>query len=148
MQNIPAFSLPASDGKTYTEKDLSQGLVVLYLYPKDMTSGCTTESRDFQSLLPEFEALGARVFGLSKDSIMSHEKFCTKESLTFPLLSDPECSLIEALGAWVEKSMYGKKYMGIERSTFVFRDGKMMHEVRKVKVPGHAQAMLEVCGEL
>jgi len=140
---LPSFSLPASDKKTYTEADFASGVFVLYLYPKDMTPGCTLEANDFQSLLPEFEKLGAQALGMSKDSIERHEKFCTKESLTFPLITDAEMTLIEPLGAWVEKSMYGKKYMGIDRSTFIIKDGEVVHEWRKVKAKGHASAVLD-----
>ncbi len=139
----PSFSLPASDGKTYTDKDFASGKFVLYLYPKDMTSGCTIEAQDFRDMKAGFEKLGYQVFGLSKDSLKSHEKFCMKENLNFPLLSDEKCELIAALGAWVEKSMYGKKYMGIERSTFVIENGEIVKEWRKVKARGHAVEVLD-----
>lgn len=142
---LPSFSLPASDGKTYTDADLSNGKYILYLYPKDMTSGCTLESQNFRDLKDKFAALGFQILGLSKDSMKSHDKFCEKESLNFPLLSDEDCTLIEGLGAWVEKSMYGKKYMGIERSTFVVVDGEVVQKWRKVKVPGHTEAVLAYC---
>ncbi len=142
---LPNFSLPASNGKTYTQEDFKNKKIILYLYPKDMTSGCTLESKIFQSLKTEFEKLDFSIFGLSKDSIKSHEKFCTKEALTFPLLSDEECKLIEALGSWVEKSMYGRTYMGIDRSTFIIVDGTIEKEWRKVKAKGHAEVVLEFC---
>ncbi len=140
---LPAFSLAANDGKVYTDADIAAGITVLYAYPKDMTPGCTTESQDFRDQMPAFEKLGARVIGLSKDSIASHQKFCEKESLPFILLSDPEKTFLEALGTWKEKSMYGKKMMGVERSTFVIHNGEIVREWRKVKVPGHVQEVLE-----
>ncbi|MCF7906057.1 peroxiredoxin [Candidatus Gracilibacteria bacterium] len=145
---FPPFSLPASDGATYTEKNFSKGVYVLYLYPKDLTSGCTIEAQNFRDLKKDFEKIGVQVFGLSKDPIRSHEKFCTQESLNFPLLSDENTELIQALGAWQEKSMYGRKYMGIDRSTFVIQDGAIVREWRKVSVTGHAQEVLEFCQTL
>lgn len=148
LMKFPTFSLPASDGKTYTEKDFSSGLTVLYIYPKDMTSGCTIESQNFRDTKPDFEKLGAQVLGLSKDSLKSHDKFCQKESLNFPLISDEEMSLMQDLGCWVEKSMYGRKYMGAERSTFVIQDGEIIREWRKVKVPGHVDEVLDFCKSL
>ena len=142
MKKFPSFSLPASDGKTYTEADFSTGITVVYVYPKDMTSGCTLEAHDFQNALPEFQKLGARVLGLSKDSLSSHQKFCTKDALTFPLLSDEDTKLLQALDAWKEKSMYGRKYFGAERSTFLIVDGEIVQEWRKVSVPGHVDEVL------
>lgn len=140
---IPAFSLPANNGKTYSNADLSEGIVVLYVYPKDMTPGCAMESKDFRDLSAQFQELGVQIFGLSKDSVTSHEKFVAKECLPFPLLSDEELVLLQGLGSWKEKSMYGKTFLGIERSTFVFQDGEMIKEWRKVKVKGHAQEVLD-----
>ncbi len=140
---LPAFSLQANDGKTYSEKDFASGIFVLYVYPRDMTPGCTLESQNFRDQLPQFEAANAQVFGLSKDSVASHQKFCEKESLPFLLLADPEKSLLEALGVWKEKNMYGKTVMGVERSTFVIHNGAIVKEWRGVKVPGHVQAVLE-----
>jgi peroxiredoxin Q/BCP len=142
---FPAFSLPASDGKNYSEADFKSGKFVLYVYPKDMTSGCTRESQDFRDAASDFEKLGFRILGLSKDSIKSHEKFCQKESLNFPLLSDEKFELLNALGAWVEKSMYGRTYFGADRSTFVIVDGKIIREWRKVKVPEHVTEVLDFC---
>lgn len=108
-----------------------------------MTSGCTIEAQDFRDLQGEFEKLGVKVFGLSKDSLKSHDKFCEKESLNFPLLSDEDCDLIKKLGAWVEKSMYGRKYFGVDRSTFVIKDGEIIQQWRRVKARGHAEIVLE-----
>lgn len=140
---FPSFSLPATDEKTYTNTDLASGRYVIFVYPKDMTSGCTIEANEFQNLLPEFEKHNTHIFGLSKDPMKSHHKFCEKESLTYPLLSDEETTLLQALDVWKEKSMYGRKYMGAERSTFVIQDGVIIKEWRKVKAPGHAQEVLD-----
>lgn len=145
---LPVFSLPASDGKTYSEKDFSNGIFVLYLYPKDMTPGCTIESKDFRDAYQDFQNLSVPVFGLSKDSLSSHEKFIQRDCLPFPLLADEEMKLISALDAWKEKSMYGKKYMGTERSTFVIHNGEIVKEWRKVKIPGHIQEVLAFVKEL
>lgn len=142
---FPKFSLLASDGKNYSESDFKSGKFVLYVYPKDMTSGCTREAHDFRDRADDFQKLGFQVFGLSKDSLQSHEKFCQKESLNFPLLSDEKLELLTALGSWIEKSMYGRKYFGADRSTFVIVDGKIVHEWRKVKVPEHVREVLDFC---
>lgn len=139
---IPDFSLPASNGKTYNASDFARGITILYLYPKDMTSGCTLEAHDFQEAIPKFKDMGIQVVGLSKDPLKSHAKFCEKEGLNFPLISDEYHDLIDALDAWKEKSMYGKKYWGTERSTFVIQDGKIIKEWRNVKVPGHVEEVL------
>ena len=140
---LPIFSLSASDGHIYTKSDFEKGTFVLYVYPKDMTSGCTVEANDFNDMLSEFEAKGVKVFGLSKDSLKSHEKFCLRDGLKFVLLSDEPTDFLQALGCWKEKSMYGKKYWGAERSTFVIRDGKIIKTWRNVKVPGHAAEVLD-----
>jgi len=142
---LPNFSLPASDNNTYTDKDWQDKKIILYLYPKDSTPGCTIEANEFETLKSDFEAAGFSVFGLSKDSLKKHENFCTKQNLTFPLLSDEAGELIEALGAWVKKSMYGKTYMGIDRSTFVIVDGEIVETWRQVKSKGHAAAVLAFC---
>lgn len=146
--NLPAFSLPASDDNTYTDKDWQDKKIVLYLYPKDSTPGCTIEANEFETLKADFEATGFSVFGLSKDSLKRHENFCTKQNLTFPLLSDEAGNFIEALGAWIEKSMYGKTYRGIDRSTFVIVNGEIVKTWRKVKAKGHAATVLEFCESL
>jgi len=118
---------------------------VLYFYPKDDTSGCTTQACGFRDEIAEFDASGTRVIGVSPDSITSHVKFRDKHGLPFTLLSDPEHVLAEAYGVWVEKSMYGRTYMGIERSTFVIDpDGTLEHALYKVKTAGHAHSILEL----
>jgi peroxiredoxin Q/BCP len=123
--------------------------VVLYFYPKDDTSGCTAEACAFRDALPDFSKINAAVIGISRDSVASHDKFKTKYSLPFPLVSDEDGKVCKAYGTWVEKSMYGRKYMGIERATFLI-DGKgtIRHIWRKVKVPGHAEEVLEAAQAL
>ena len=121
---LPSFTLPGNDLKTYMETDFAQGLFILFLYPKDNTPGCTQESIDFRDYLDKFKALSVQVFGLSKDSVKSHNNFADKNNLPYTLLSDEDSDLIHKLDAWKEKSMYGKKYMGAERSTFIVQDGE------------------------
>lgn len=139
----PAFTLPTDDGQV-SLGDFKGQTLVLYFYPKDDTSGCTKEAIGFTELLPEFEKAGARVLGVSKDSPEKHAKFREKHDLGVLLGSDEDGKVIEAYGSWVEKSMYGKTYMGIDRSTFVI-DGKgIVRKVwRKVRVPKHVEAVLE-----
>ena len=145
----PDFTLPSTTGEDITLSALRPAPVVLFFYPRDDTSGCTVENLDFTALLPEFEAAGVKVFGISKDSMASHEKFMAKKSLTVPLLSDETDTVCEAYGVWKEKKMYGKTFMGIERSTFVIdAEGKIAKEWRKVKVPGHAAEVLEAAKAL
>jgi thioredoxin-dependent peroxiredoxin len=139
---LPSFTLPGNDLQTYMESDFSKGLFVIFIYPKDSTPGCTQESIDFRDYLDDFKDLHVRVFGLSKDSVKSHNNFADKNNLPYTLLSDEDVDLIEKLDAWKEKSMYGKKYMGAERSTFVIKDGKITKEWRKVKVKDHAKEVL------
>jgi len=116
---------------------------VLYFYPKDDTPGCTTEAKDFSCLIAEFKKAGAEVIGISPDDAKSHSKFREKHALEVKLASDADKSVAEAFGSWVEKSMYGKKYMGVDRSTFLIgKDGKIAKAWRKVKVPGHAEEVL------
>lgn len=142
-RRAPDFTLPADDGSTVTLSAQRPAPVVLFFYPRDMTSGCTTEARDFSALRPEFDALGIRVFGISKDSIASHVKFREKEALAVPLLSDAEGTACEDYGVWVEKQMYGRRFRGIERSTFLIDGhGDIVAQWRKVKVKGHAEAVL------
>ena len=137
----PDFQLETADGAVRLA-DFKGKTVVLYFYPKDDTSGCTREAQDFTALAPEFAKAGATVLGVSKDSVKSHQKFAGKYDLGVALGSDPEGQVIERYGSWVEKSLYGRKYMGIDRSTFLIRDGKLAKVWRKVRVPGHAEAVL------
>ena len=140
----PDFDLPADGGHRVSLSHLKGKKVVLYFYPKDDTSGCTAEAIAFNGLKSKFEAAGAIVIGVSPDSPKSHDKFKTKHDLHFALASDESKAMLEAYGVWVEKSMYGKKYMGVERTTFlVGADGAVAKVWRKVKVPGHAEAVLE-----
>lgn len=139
----PAFALPATGGEVVSLDGLKGKHVVLFFYPRDDTSGCTREAIGFTEALSAFDAAGAVVLGLSRDSIASHEKFAAKHGLAVPLLSDEHGSTVEDYGAWVEKSMYGKTFMGIERSTFLIgADGTLREIWRKVKVPGHVEAVL------
>lgn len=139
----PDFELPVSDGETLTLSKLRGQLVVLFFYPKDDTSGCTAEAKDFTALKAEFDKLGARIVGISPDSLTMHEKFKAKHDLTVDLASDEEKSVLESYGVWKEKSMYGRKYMGVERTTvLVDRDGRIARIWNKVKVPGHADEVL------
>ncbi len=145
----PAFSMPTDGGGTVSLKDLKDKTVVLYFYPKDDTSGCTKEAIGFTEQLKAFEKAGAVVIGVSKDSVAKHDKFKAKHELGVILASDEEGDVVERYGSWVEKSMYGKKYMGIDRSTFVIDGkGKIARVWRKVKVPGHVDAVLEAVKEL
>lgn len=138
----PDFAL-AGDGGGASLKALKGKAIVLYFYPKDDTSGCTAEAIAFSALKAEFAAAGATVIGVSPDTAASHEKFKAKHKLAVQLAADPERSAIEAYGVWQEKSMYGRKYFGVERSTFLIdRNGKIAKIWRKVKVPGHAEAAL------
>ena len=145
-QPFPAFSLPDQDGKTVTNDDLKGSRVVIYFYPKDDTPGCTMEACEFQSSAAELKAAGregTRVVGVSPDSPKSHRKFAEKFGLTFTLLADEQHALADAAGLWVEKSMYGKSYMGVERTTFVLdEDGKVVKIYNKVKPAGHAAEVL------
>jgi peroxiredoxin Q/BCP len=122
---------------------------VLYFYPKDNTPGCTTEAQDFRDQYPHFQALGCQIFGISRDSLKSHEGFCEKQNLPFPLLSDPDEVLCELFGVMKMKNMYGKQVRGIERSTFlVDRQGVLVQEWRAVRVPGHADEVLQAAQNL
>ena len=145
----PDFTLPATGGETVTLSALRPAPVVLFFYPRDDTSGCTVENQDFTRLLPEFDAAGIRVFGISADSLESHEKFMRKKALTVPLLSDEGATACAAYGVWKEKSMYGKTFMGIERSTFLIDgEGRVARVWPKVKVAGHAAEVLEAARAL
>ncbi|MCC1491632.1 peroxiredoxin [Cognatishimia sp. F0-27] len=144
----PDFTLPGTSGDV-TLSDLKGHKVVLFFYPRDDTSGCTKENEAFTALQDAFDAAGTKVFGISKDSLASHEKFMAKKSLTVPLLSDEHSDVCEKFGVWVEKKMYGKTYMGIERATFLIdAEGKIARTWRKVKVPGHAEEVLEAAQTL
>lgn len=143
-KKAPAFNLPASTGGKVALKDLAGTVVVLYFYPKDSTPGCTTEAVEFQAALPKLKRLGATVLGVSKDSIESHCKFAGKHSLAFPLLSDPDGKVIEKYGAWGEKNLYGKKSMGIIRTTVIIDgEGKVAKVFPKVRVKGHVDAVVD-----
>ena len=140
----PDFSLPRNGGGTVSLSDFAGKPVVLYFYPKDDTGGCTTEAVNFSGLTEEFAKLGATVIGVSPDSVKSHDKFAAKHNLSVVLAADEEHKALEAYGVWKEKSMYGKTYMGVERSTFLIdKSGKVAEVWRKVKVPGHAEAVLK-----
>ena len=140
----PGFELSTDGGGRAHLDSLKGKPVVIYFYPKDDTSGCTAQAIAFNGLRPKFAAAGATVIGVSPDSVGSHEKFKQKHDLTLPLAADPDRSAIEAYGVWKEKSMYGRKYFGVERSTFLIgRDGRIARVWRKVKVPGHAEEVLE-----
>ncbi len=141
-EKAPAMSAALSDGTTL---DLASpgGKLVLYFYPKDDTSGCTREAQDFTELAADFKAAGVKVVGVSRDAMKKHDKFIAKYDLAVPLIADTEGTISDAFGTWVEKSMYGRKYMGMERATFLIdTEGKVIREWRKVKVPGHAVEVL------
>lgn len=139
----PSFDLPGSGGKRITLDSFSGKTVALYFYPKDDTSGCTKEAIEFNALRDKFAQAGAVIVGLSPDSAAKHDKFRAKYELELPLASDETKETLQAYGVWVEKSMYGRKYLGVERSTFLIgKDGRIAKIWRKVKVPGHAEAVL------
>jgi len=140
----PDFTLPASGGRTVRLKDHKGRLLILYFYPKANTSGCTREACDFQEALPQLGKLGVDVIGVSPDAMKPIESFAQKYSLTFPLASDTEKTVAQAYGVWGEKMLYGRKYMGITRSTFLIGgDGRILAAWRNVKVPGHAAAVAQ-----
>ena len=140
----PDFSLPSSEGKNIALKDYKGKKLVLYFYPKDDTSGCTKEACSFRDNLARVRRKGAEILGVSADPVTSHAKFIKKYDLSFPLVSDESKEMIKAYGVWKEKSMYGKKYMGIERTTFIIDEkGKIVHIFSKVKVEGHTDEVLE-----
>ncbi|WP_262298899.1 peroxiredoxin [Microvirga sesbaniae] len=139
----PAFSLPATDGRQISLESLKGRKVVLYFYPKDDTSGCTLEAQAFQALKADFAAADTEIVGVSPDSLKSHDRFRAKYGLAFPLASDEAKTMLEAYGVWVEKSMYGRRYMGVERTTVLIdRAGNVAQVWNKVKVAGHAQEVL------
>ena len=140
----PDFSMATDGGGTVSLADLKGRKVVLYFYPKDDTPGCTKEACAFRDAMPDFSGIDAEIIGVSKDSVAKHDKFKAKYDLPFTLASDEEGDVCERFGVWVEKNMYGRKYMGIERATFLIDGGGVVRNVwRKVKVPGHAAAVLE-----
>ena len=139
----PDFTLEADDGSRFRLADHKGSKVVVYFYPKDDTQGCTIEAIDFTKAAPAFAKAGTKVVGISPDSVASHCKFRDKHDLAITLAADPERKAIEAYGVWAEKSMYGRKYMGVERSTFLIGpDGRIARAWRKVKVPGHVEEVL------
>jgi thioredoxin-dependent peroxiredoxin len=145
----PVLDLPTAGGGRFRLAERAGRPFVLYFYPKDDTSGCTREALDFAAAYPDFQAAGVEVVGVSKDSVASHDRFKAKHGLPFPLASDEEGGVVEAFGAWVEKSMYGRSYMGIDRSTFLIDGQGRVREVwRKVKVPGHVEAVLAAAKDL
>lgn len=140
----PDFSLPGDSGQTVILSALKGQKIVLFFYPKDNTPGCTKEAIDFSENLDAFKAVDTKIIGISPDSATKHDKFKAKHDLTITLAADEEKTTLEAYGVWAEKSMYGKKYMGVERSTFLINeDGKILKIWRKVKVSGHVDAVLE-----
>jgi len=141
---VPAFELQATGGNPITQADLTGQYTVLYFYPKDSTPGCTTESQDFTRLYAEFQALSCQIFGVSRDSVKSHENFKTKYEMPFELISDPDETLCTLFDVMKLKNMYGKQVRGVERSTFLIDpNGVVVEAWRKVKVPGHAEAVLD-----
>ena len=145
----PAFDLPTDGGGRVKLSDLKGRKVVLYFYPKDDTPGCTKEACGFRDALPDFTNLDATIIGVSKDSVAKHDKFKAKYELPFALASDEDGKVCEAYGTWVEKSMYGRKYMGIDRATFLIDEsGVLRAEWRKVKVPGHVDEVLKITGQM
>ena len=138
----PDFELETADGPIRLA-DYAGKTLVLYFYPKDDTTGCTREAQDFTALAADFATAGAAVVGVSKDTVAKHKKFTDKYDLGVVLGSDPEGAVIARYGSWVEKTLYGRQYMGIDRSTFLIKDGVLKKVWRKVKVPGHAQAVLD-----
>jgi peroxiredoxin Q/BCP len=148
-KKLPAFSLPRSDGSTWKTSDVGGAKLVLYFYPKDMTEGCTLEGRDFRDLHPAFRRAKTTVLGISKDSCERHAKFRAKEGFPFELLSDEDEKVCRLFDVIKEKSLYGRKFMGIERSTFLFgADGRLAREWRKLRVKGHAAEVLEAAKSL
>jgi thioredoxin-dependent peroxiredoxin len=146
---VPDVKLEGIEGKPVSAADFRGQKLVLYFYPKDDTSGCTREAQDFTALADQFKDSGTWILGVSKDDSKKHRKFIDKYDLKVPLATDPDGSVCEAFGTWVQKSMYGRKYMGIDRATFlVDRDGVVKRVWRKVSVPGHAEEVLEAAKAL
>lgn len=148
-EKAPDFTLVSDRLGTISLSDFEGQAVVIYFYPKDDTSGCTKEAIEFSQLQSSFDAINTKVIGISPDSIEKHAKFRTKHDLTVELASDEDKTVLEAYGVWVEKSMYGRKYMGVERTTFLIdKEGRVAQVWNKVKVAGHAQAVLEAAEKL
>ena len=146
---MPGIDLATPDGGRIDLKAFLGKALVLYFYPKDDTAGCTREAQDFSQAYPEFQRLGAEVLGISRDTPAKHRKFVDKYALTVPLASDDTDEAMRAFGVWVEKKLYGKAYMGIDRSTFLFdADGTLVRVWRKVRVPGHVAAVLDAVREI
>jgi len=147
---VPDLSLPASGGRSLSlRKDFKGKKLVLYFYPKDNTPGCTLEGQDFARLHPEFATAGAEIVGVSRDSVKAHDNFCAKFGFPFPLLSDTDEALCQAFGVIIEKSLYGRKYMGVDRSTWLFDSKGVLRECwRGVKVKGHAETVLKAAQAL
>ena len=140
---VPDVTMQSVEGKSISPVDFRGQKLVLYFYPKDDTSGCTREAQDFTALADAFAAAGVKVVGVSRDPMKKHEKFIDKYSLSVPLVSDEDGRISDAFGTWVQKSMYGRKYMGVERATYLIgADGRVLKAWRKVKVPGHALEVL------
>ena len=147
--NIPNFTLPLSDDSLFNSEELKKKLYIIYFYPKDNTPGCTNEAKDFSSLKEDFDEIDAEIIGISKDSIKKHKNFIEKQDLKIKLASDEKGNVIESFGVWVEKKMYGRTYMGIERSTFIISGEKKILEIfKKVKVKNHANIVLERAKQL
>ena len=146
---VPDFALPVSGGGTWSLKGAAGKKLVIYFYPRDMTSGCTRESQDFRDLYGAFRKAGAQVVGVSRDSVASHDKFAQRESLPFALLADTDEKVCKLFDVIKQKSLYGRKYLGVERSTFLLDGtGRVRQEWRKVKVAGHAEEVLEATQRL
>ena len=146
-KKAPAFKGLTADG-VITQKDLLGSNIILYFYPKDDTPGCTTEACAFRDNLPKFKKLNAKIYGVSKDDLKKHAKFTDKYELPFTLISDEDGSICDSFGTWIEKSMYGRKYMGIDRATFLIdAEGVVQHIWRKVKVTGHIDDILKTLKE-
>jgi peroxiredoxin Q/BCP len=145
----PAFTLDRDGGGKVALKDYAGKALVLYFYPKDDTTGCTNEAKDFSAAAPAFKKAGAAILGISKDTVKAHDKFVAKYDLKVPLASDPEGAVVEAYGSWVEKLLYGRKYMGIDRSTFLIdASGKIVRIWRKIRVKGHVDEVLAAVKDL
>lgn len=144
----PSFSLPANGGKTVSLSDYAGRKLVIYFYPKDNTPGCTTEAIDFTAAVKDFDKANTAIIGVSADSVKKHENFIEKQKLGITLVSDEEQKMLSDYGVWVEKNMYGRKFMGIERATYLIgTDGTIEQIWRKVKVKGHVEAVLEAAGQ-